>query len=60
MLEFLCVLSVWTDEIAVVIGGEALHNFSRNTYKRVKNFSFIEMDQFHGVQLRPHDSKYHL
>ncbi|MBQ4403096.1 MAG: tetratricopeptide repeat protein [Selenomonadaceae bacterium] len=42
MLEFLCVLSFWTDELAVDIGGKALHNFSRNTYKRVKNFSFIQ------------------
>ena len=44
MLEYLCVLNVWTDEIAIDIGGKALHNFSRNTYKRVKNFSFIESD----------------
>ena len=44
MLEYLCVLNVWTDEIAIDIGGQALHNFSRNTYKRVKNFSFIESD----------------
>ena len=46
MLEFLCILGVWTDELAVDIGGVALKNFSRNTYKRVKNFSFIGAENF--------------
>ena len=41
MLEFLCILNAWTDEIAIEIGNSVLRNFSRNTYKRVKNFTFI-------------------
>lgn len=45
MLEFLCVLNVWTDELAVDIGGRVLHNFSRNTYKRVKEFTFIQEER---------------
>ncbi|MBR1646707.1 MAG: tetratricopeptide repeat-containing protein, partial [Selenomonadaceae bacterium] len=51
MLEFLCVLNVWTDEFAVDIGGTALHNFSRNTYKRVKNFSFIQSERVENENL---------
>ena len=46
ILEFLCVLNVWTDDMAVDIGNEVLRNFSRNTYKRVKNFSLIQADSF--------------
>ena len=42
MLEFLCILNAWTDEIAIEIGSSILRNFSRNTYKRVKNFTFIQ------------------
>ena len=51
MLEFLCVLNVWTDELAVNIGEQALHNFSRNTYKRVKNFSFIQAERVENESL---------
>lgn len=42
MLEFLCVLNVWTDDIAVNIGKQTLRNFSYSTYKRIKNASFIQ------------------
>ena len=42
MLEFLCVLDVWTDEIAIDIGGLVFNYFSRNIYKRIKKFSFIQ------------------
>lgn len=45
MLEFLCVLNVWTDEIAIDIGGQILRNFSRNTYKRVREFTFIQKER---------------
>ena len=45
MLEFLCVLNVWTDDMAIDIGGKFLKNFSRNTYKRVKKFSFIQEER---------------
>lgn len=44
MLEFLCVLNVWTDDIAVDIGKQTLQKFSPNTYKRVKEFSFIQAE----------------
>ena len=44
-------LNVWTDEIAVDLGGKALHNFSRNTYKRVKNFSFIQSEHVQDEDL---------
>lgn len=44
MLEFLCVLNVWTDDIAVDIGKQVLQNFSPNIYKRVKEFSFIQAE----------------
>lgn len=42
MLEFLCVLNFWTDEIAINVGGAILPSFSRNTYNRIKNFTFIQ------------------
>lgn len=45
VLEFLCVLNMWTDEIVIETGSVVLPNFSRNTYKRVKNFSFIHSEQ---------------
>ena len=45
MIEFLGVLNGWTDELAVDIGGKVLHNFSNNTYKRVKGFSFIQSER---------------
>ena len=44
ILEFLCVLNVWIDELAYKIGKKALNNFSPNTYKLVKNFSFIHAE----------------
>ena len=50
MLEFLCVLNVWTDKLAVDIGGQ-IFNFSRNTYRRVKNFSFIKTDSIKNDEL---------
>ena len=45
MLEYLCVLNVWTDDIAQEIGAQVLYNFSHNTYKRVKEFSFIQEER---------------
>lgn len=51
MLEFLCVLDSWTDEIALDIGGKTLPNFSYNTYKRVKNFSFIQAKRIKNEDL---------
>lgn len=45
MLEFFCVLNVWTDELAVDIGNGILSNFFRNTYKRIKKFSIIKSEQ---------------
>ena len=51
MLEFLCVLNEWTDEIAIDIGGAVLQNFSRNTYKRVKNFSFIQSERIENENI---------
>ena len=50
MLEFLCVLNVWTDKLAEEIGGQ-IFNFSRNTYRRVKNFSFIKTDGIKNDEL---------
>ena len=44
MVEFLCALNIWTDELVFDIGGAVLPNFSHNTYKRVKEFSFIQAD----------------
>ena len=51
MLEFLCMLNVWTDELAFDIGKKALEKFSRNTYKRVKNFSFIQEEQIENEDI---------
>lgn len=51
MLEFLCMLNVWTDELAFDIGKKALERFSRNTYKRVKNFSFIQEERIENEDL---------
>ena len=44
MLEFLCALNVWTDEIAIDIGSLFFNYFSRNVYERVKHFSFIQSE----------------
>ena len=45
MLEFLCVMNVWTDEIAIDTGRQVLRNFNPNTYERVKKFfSFIQTE----------------
>ena len=51
MLEFLCMLNIWTDEIAVDIGKKALEKFSRNTYKRIKNFSFIQEERIENEDI---------
>ena len=51
MLEFLCVMNVWTDDLAVDIGGRVLKNFSRNTYKRVKEFTFIQKEHVEHEEL---------
>lgn len=44
MINFLCILNRWTDEIAREIGGKALPNFSDTIYKQSKNFSFINSE----------------
>lgn len=52
MLEVLCVLSVWTDEIAFGIGKFSVpKNFSRTTYKRVKKFTFIQSEDIQNEVL---------
>lgn len=44
MLEFLCMINAWTEKIAYDLGKKVLKNFSFNTYKRVKSFSFIHSE----------------
>ena len=51
MLEFLCVLNVWTDKLAHKIGRMALRNFSPNNYKLVKNFSFIRAENIENENI---------
>ena len=42
MIKFLCVLNMWTDNIAKEIGKNAMSNFSGTIYEQTKNFSFIQ------------------
>lgn len=45
MIKFLCGLGRWTDKLAFELGTK-IFNFSQTTYKKIKNFSFIQSEDF--------------
>ena len=45
MIKFLCGLGEWTDKIAFELGIKTF-NFSQTTYNKIKNFSFIQGEEF--------------
>ena len=45
MIKFLCGLGRWTDKLAFELGTK-IFNFSQTTYRKIKNFSFIQDEDF--------------
>ena len=45
MIKFLCGLGRWTDKLAFELGTKTF-NFSQTTYRKTKNFSFIQSEDF--------------